>query len=244
MSIVKNNNCAGRLYYLLDSARNCDGSKITKDVWWHVLDVSPDSETEFFEKLALFQHLVDEVPERIKSVDGINHELLLMKYNNIRQATSFYNLSIQWNNYRRYLDEATMLNLSYCAEELSKHESEKTIEQETLSELLQDIAILLDKLHNSSINSQLKQLLIHQLNLIRRGIQEYKISGPKVLYEYLARFYGEFLFKHNLFEHEKDDKTIKETLSFIWKATNIILTIYNAGQLAYDGFNWLKKICA
>jgi hypothetical protein len=182
------------------------------------------------------QELVEEVPRRINSIAGINKELLLRRYSKIEEATQINNLNDSWINYRQHLDEATMTNLAFCAEELSRYETEKPIDQETLVNLDREINELINKIHNEEfLDPILKTILLDQLTIILRSIQEYRIRGAKGLRESLAYFYGMFFFNHKLLNKEKDRNIIKETLGWIWKVTNIILSAYNLTEIAYEG---------
>jgi len=240
MEYVKKDNPAGRLYHILHKANGIDPNTLTKEVWRKVLDAEYLTENEFLKRLIFLQELVEEFPKRIKSIEGLNTDLLLRRYNKVEQATQINNLSASWNNYRQHLDEATMTNLAFCAEELSRYENVRPIDQETLVNFDREVNELINKIQaEESLDPILKTILLDQLTIILRSIQEYRIRGAKGLRESLAYFYGMFFFNHKLFAKEKERDIIKETLGWVWKVTNVTLSAYKLVEIAYDGLKQL-----
>ena len=240
MNYVKDDNPAGRLYFILKKAAQCADSIKVQEVWREALDAKDLTEPDFYKRIIMMQELVQEVKDRVNSIDSLNHKMLLKKYNNIERATSTLNLMAPWKGQKAMLDEATLNSLEFCSEELSRYKTEEKIDNDTLVAFDREINEIINKLHNDKdLDDEIKVLLIDQLNLILQSVQEYRLRGAIGLKDSLAMFYGHFLMRQDLFTPVKDNKTLKETLSLVVRITETATKVLKFGEIAYNSIKQL-----
>ncbi len=222
MSMIKTDNPAGRLHAILEAAKSHTGNGFM--LWARVFDISiisdkisPETEFEITSRLIQVRKMIDEIEEGLRSIEGINLNLYLSPFSRIRHVIRIS--SINFGNYESHLQQITegdMTVLAFCAEELSKWQSEATIEEAQLKELIDDIQALYEQVRASELKPEIKNLILDQLEIIRRAIHEYRIRGVKRLSEALTTVVGAYVLNRDLLESEsnKDEvRSFKDTLS-------------------------------
>ncbi|MBI5892781.1 MAG: hypothetical protein HZB79_03860 [Deltaproteobacteria bacterium] len=183
--MIKTDNPAGRLYAILNEAKNMSHNISTRDVWLKVFKIESKSQTELFRTLTSLQELMDEIKEQLNEADDINKDLYIKYLPNIERVIRVTNLDTSWNSYRESLSDVAMYNLAHCAEILSSRYGESTIEEQELFKLKDEIDTLYEIVRTGSLNKELKIIILDQLEIIRRAIHEYRIRGAKGLHKAL-----------------------------------------------------------
>lgn len=235
--MTSRNNAAGRLHNILTQAIGI-GNIPTFQVWAKVLDVAEGDKTELFRRIFQLHNLVDEVKTKITGFNGINNQLYLSRLPIIENVVKATNYDAVWDNYKPQLNEATMLNLEYCAEALAQYD-EQAINEDELTKLTQDIHELSERLHSSELHDDLKTVILEQIEVIRRAISEYKIRGAKGIRDEVAYCYGKTLQLYGLFDTHRDKEEVMSLWSILSRADNLSTVAMNLIQL---GNNALKLL--
>lgn len=223
------NNAAGRLHNILTQALGL-GSMATIQAWAKVLDVGDDNKTELFRRIFQLHNLVDEVKAKITGISGINNQLYLSRLPIIESVVKATNYDAAWDGYRSQLNEATMLNLEYCAEALARYD-EQVIDVDELTKLSQDIHDLSERLHSSDLHDDLKIVILGQIEVIRRAISEYRIRGAKGIRDEVAYCYGKTLQQYGIFEANRDKEEVKSLWNILTRADSLTTVALNLVQL-------------
>jgi hypothetical protein len=203
--MVKKDNPAGRLYTILRDVERQNESAETRKAWATVFGVPENSEFEILRGLIDMQQLVDETEKLISNNDQLNSALFLKSFGQLRRAVSARNLANPWKTYKAGLTVEAMTRLEFCAEVLSTTHQEDLLtseEIEQLREALEEIAKFTEEI---DIDYELKVFVLSKLELIRRGIFDYKINGASALRGVIETIIGSTV------TEEKKYHDIKET---------------------------------
>jgi hypothetical protein len=160
----------------------------------------------------------------------VNSRLLLSQHSHIDHVVYASNLDSNWSNYKSYLNPAVLLNLAHCAEALSKYDEIK-LETEEIDNLSNDIDNLFEKVRDSDINVELKTIMLHLLEGLRRSISEYFIRGAAGIRDHLAYFLGTAFQNSEKFKLHKDTEEVKSFWNIFARADNMTTVAVNAIQL-------------
>lgn len=199
-------NPAGRLYETLSAIRAL--SNMTMSIAWAtVFQIDASDRTELMRRLTALHELVDEVRAKVSSLPGINAELYLAKFNDIQAFVMGSNIDGQLDSFRGSLNETSMFGLQHCVEALQVYDEER-LDADALAELSSNINALTERLHDSTIDPQLKLAILDMLEMMRRSIAEYKVRGAAGMKKELNYCIGTFALNHARFEKEKDNEDV------------------------------------
>lgn len=205
----KQSNPAERLYSILDQARrHQQGSAL--QIWAEVFEIdldSPEGTRKAIRQIALMHDLVEDIRGKIRAMDT-NQNLYLRRFDKIEQAIKVDQLGAGWNSFSAHLDEATMINLEHCSELLSKSFAENDIQDEII-EIKQQVDNLCEEVLASALSEDVKAFILDELEIIRRGIAEYRIRGAQGLREALATNIGNIWLNKNMVATEANAGVVK-----------------------------------
>lgn len=232
-----------RLIGILKKAHEVAGrtSSQTANVGWpQVFDLSPNDQSlsgqmELISRLVETSKLVDEIENRLLSIEGLNHERYLLPFSTIK--TLFSNLinlgNTQFNP--RAITDTHMAVLGFCEDKLSEYHSEAVIEENLLKELLSDLNGLYEEVKASSITEELKALILDQLHIIRTAIHEYRIRGVTRLKEALERIVGMYVVNQSLIENESDTEPVSKFKAYLTKFSSAVTFAAKLTKLIESG---------
>jgi hypothetical protein len=222
--MIKTNNPAGRLYMILEAAKAAPGGADGYQTWAGVFKVPPyeasaperkmpdESAAEALGRFLQVRTLVNEVESALRSIENINHSLYLTPFSRIRAAFSLHYLN--GGNYPGavlgQITEGDMTVLAFCAEALDAQHSESVVEEEQLKELLDAVAALYEEVRAADVGTSLKEIILDQLEIIRRAVHEYRIRGVVRLQEALNTVVGSYVLNKEVWEQSADLKEVKD----------------------------------
>jgi hypothetical protein len=246
--MIKTDNPAGRLHEILEAAKAHTGNGFL--IWAKVFDIpitsdqtSAEAEYEITSRLIQIRKMIDEIEEGLRSIEGINLDLFLRPFSRIRHAIRIGGLHA--SNYEtslRQITEGDMTVLAFCAEELSKWQSEKTIEEAQIKDLTEDIQALYEQVHASELNAEIKNLILDQLEIIRRAIHEYRIRGVKRLNEALTTVVGAYILNKDLIDEESDKEEVSKFKDTLSKFTSTVAFASHTTRLLEAATTYLPKL--
>ena len=173
-------------------------------VWATVLGVEID-EIEITRAVIDLQELAKDVRILTRNIDGLNHELYLASFNTIEKAFFPLNLHAQWSQVVGKITPDSLTRLEFCAEELSKHYSEETIDTEELAEITNVVDTLSEKIGESSLPLTLRLVFIEEIENIRHSIRMYHVGGAKHVKKALQGTLGAVVANHTELKTHSDD---------------------------------------
>jgi hypothetical protein len=229
--MIKADNPAGRLYLILEEAKNASANTPTVQVWAKVFGFAPEDKIKLFSYIYLINELYRETIEQINSISDINKELYLQHLPNIARVVGPTNLDTTWNSYVGSLSDVAMHSLAICSDTLSRLQMEQPIEQSSLDALRQEIEELAHTVENSDLDNIIKLVILDQLEAIRKAIWEYKLRGAKGLKEALDSSIMAMVRNHELFKKEGTKDEVKRFAKFITKFDSMVSSATKAAEL-------------
>lgn len=110
-------------------------------------------------------------------------------YLKIKQAVSFTNLDAAWRIYNERITKDSLLVIEMVAS-VDGSEQEKVISTESFKEFGAELDSLFQLVEgNSEIDKEFRAFVLKQIELIRRAIAEYRISGADGFRAYMESLY-------------------------------------------------------
>ena len=234
--MVRNDNPAGRLYYILFEAKGQNNQLQVKKVWANLFGIEDDNSIEIFEIISLLNKLLAEVKRSIADIEGINKELFLVNFDKISRVLTLTNLEINWANIVHNLDDATLLNLAFCSEALSSIKAESLIENTELQELQELVESLSHAVISTSINKDLKNFILSQLEFIRKAILSYRIQGVDGLKKALEHNIGALVINKDISTKPQNKDILEKYSKILEKLEKVINLASKTKQLIFPVF--------
>lgn len=231
--MAKTDNLAGRLYEILDATRKVRSPDLTDNTarcrYAKVFGLSNGNTVEIVHRLFQIHRLFDEVLLIMRSISDFDEELYLNPLSNLRFAVPLHNIETEWGKCAPHLSDAHMTALAFVAHELSRRPSEGSVNSEDLNQLLTEIDELYKDVMESSLDPDLKLLILERLEAIRQAIHEYRIRGIKRLREELAASIGTLIVNEDLIkqsgnkeEVQRFGKIINNLATYVSLASNVM----------------------
>jgi hypothetical protein len=187
------NNPAGRLYDLLDAARQYPSDEKTKTVWASVLGVPENDTATLLKMLADVIDLVRKAKSSIVRLSDIDHKLYLKPFENIETLLCHLNFETHWENWRNRLDDFTLYGLQFGADRLARSSDATPIKDDQLEALRTELDDLISHVLESHLPPDLKKLFLRNLEALRQAWATYRIRGLEGFEQELERSCGSIL---------------------------------------------------
>ncbi|MDQ3284004.1 MAG: hypothetical protein M3Q69_21580 [Acidobacteriota bacterium] len=198
-----------RLLDILLIARGRASDDTTGWVWVEALGGKRGDERELLIRLAELRHLVDHTENSIRAIEGLNQNLYLRWLSSVSQAISPLRLNNNWTETRRSLEDTTIQALEFAANELARRHQERVIPGDQLEALLTDLNKVVDSVIRSALEAPLKELLVRELERLRRAILNYRIRGADALREALEHAVGVVVLNKDALARNADEGELK-----------------------------------
>ena len=252
---VKADNPAGKLYLILEKFDNFriveymspSGNSVRepkiKEKLSHALEIPEDNSFELLHGLFQIHKLIDEVELRLSAIEDINETLYIEPLKRIRKAYLIIDMEKLWKRSETHPTvDKDLTSLMFMSELLSRYQPEKLVPDEELKELLSDIDELYQMVLASSLQLELKTLILNQLELIRRAIHDYRIRGVSALQEAMERVAGNYFVNESLIKQESEKEAVKGYKKFLSKFVATVSFASNVTKLIDAAAKWLPLL--
>ncbi|WP_440996587.1 hypothetical protein [Arhodomonas sp. SL1] len=217
-------NAATRVYLILSSAAGKNPNTSTIDVWTDVFGVEGGRQAE--RNMAVTDSL-NALTREFHSAQakmqesGFYGDLWNPYFSRIEKALQMDNLSTNWNDKKKYLDEATLLSLQWCASVLP--DDNGLVEEELLSEIETNLDTIKNLLHEKTFPDDLRTFIERQVQIIETALRKYKIMGERAFRDAFFEGYSEVIDHPETIDEYGADETVSR-LGEIWKAIKKVPT--------------------
>lgn len=236
-----NTNSASRLVALLKSIPSHPDHTQTLEVWTNLFNITETNSHRrtslVGERLIAMHREIELVQEQMRKAN-FSESLYANPLSHIANALSVMLLPGTWNQTRQHLTSENLTVLSFCSEILPDEES--SIEPSELTSIAAQVKEIEDLLVASKLPPRLLDLIKHHIDLIRRALAEYPISGAKALREVARTALGEIIEVKETVEANRETPEIGK-LGAVWRhvkeAADIALKaekVAQIGQKAWD----------
>lgn len=177
----KNNNSASRIVKLLKSIPHHSDNTSTLEVWTKLFGITESLANKnshvVAERLGSVNRELELVRQQMTE-QNFSQELYDSSIARLEDACSTMILNGTWNQVRQYLTSEVFVVMSFCGEIIP--DEEEIITPEKLASIAASLEELVQSLSASHLPVRLRTLVKHHIELIRRALEEYPISGEKV----------------------------------------------------------------
>lgn len=177
-------------------------------MWAIAFGVPAEDTLAVTKSIADFLEQIERAKEEIRSIPDIDHQLYLDSFVAIEAIVRIDQLAQSpAQQIQKLKEKSTLQGLRFCAERLSKVYTETEPDAEALSELISSIDELIARLRSKDceISLDLRRLVIHHLDQIRRKLITYEIGGAEGVAEVVDAAYGSILRNKDQFRVDYED---------------------------------------
>lgn len=234
---------AGRLYLLLNKAREQDRNESIRNAWANVFDIDA-SDTRLLLKMisdtiGLYGRMRDELDQIVDTADP---EHLTSRFEFIDRAFSELNLQKPFEQVYRHLDSTTVYSLRTCASELVRAGRSFDLSTEDLDGLRKKIRKLIDEIVASSLDDSFKEFLLLYLRLIENAILEYRIKGVDGVAAAVERALGGLLCHPEVHEQINETDEGKSWWSVVVEVGKVVSAAATVQKAADWGWGVFKRL--
>ncbi|MDQ7057620.1 MAG: hypothetical protein Q9N62_04000 [Ghiorsea sp.] len=171
------NNSAGRLLDIFIEAKNSLPNLTVREAWADIFDVPADDIATILKLLADVITLNNETKRNLERLDNIDNKLYIKPFLKIESILSRVNLEGSWVTWQQQIDETTIYGLQICSDKLSRDANYTQIGEDEFESIKASLATLTDDILSSQLDTELKSLLIRNLERLRQALLAYKIKG-------------------------------------------------------------------
>ena len=137
----------------------------------------------------------------------------------------------QWSGFIDHINDTCIYALEVCHLILSGYRPDAEVDEETLSNILDDVISLISDVTTSNIPTSVRDFMIDHLMQIDQAIQEFRISGASPLKEAVESAYFEIVRDPSLYKHTSDTKSGKKFWAIIFRVAAIFSIVANLPAL-------------
>lgn len=203
--MIEQNNPASRLYDILTRLNQSSIGMTTSAVLSDVFEVQNEP-FSLMHALVGFQQLTDEVV-KYATQTRLPIKPLERHLPQIKSVAAITNLDAGWGNYRSRITSEMLVVLEMIAHS-EEDGQEEAIPVKSLNDLSYELDELFQLVENSTdVDKELRLFILRQVELIRRAISEYRISGAKGFSAYLEGLIFDTAKKKELLKKAQDSKS-------------------------------------
>lgn len=221
---VNNNNDGGRIYNVfIDIVEKCGiGYKqlSTDSILKKALHIEDENSMELIKKKYSLLNIITNTISYYESIEG-------NQKTKIRTLQEAMKLIIETNNFPVDISDfrgrcrSLLVQLEFVAESMENLCGEKIVEVEELKCLEAQIETLISDIKKSTINSDLKKILLQKLFDIRNYFEQYDLNGMKGIQEVINSTVGTLAMNQTQIKTDDEKKTVFKMFELIDKINKV-----------------------
>lgn len=224
------NNPAGRLLKVVSDLKQIQGHIIADEAWASVLGIEVSDTGSLLKGIGATLQLGQDTIEAIKKQD-LDHDLYIGHVNQILKAFQKMHLGARIIDTMSNIKQEDIVGLSFCDERLSRKAPEKTLNENDLKKIHEDIMSLIDEVTKGDIDEYLRQYLLDKLDLLRQAVAMYHISGIKPIENAIHNVLGSTAVDSKLKDKFRDSSLSQKVFRFVFGLYITIQCVNNIAQL-------------
>jgi hypothetical protein len=224
------NNPAGRLLKIVRDLKHAPPNTSANDAWASALGIDVSDTGSLLKGIGATLQLGQDTIEAIKRLD-VEHDLFIGHINQILMAFQKMNLGSRIHDTIVNVKQEDIVGLTFCDEQLRRKFPEKTLSVNDLKKIHEDIMSLFEEVSKSEIDEYLRQYLLDKLDLLRRAVEMYNVTGIKPIETAIHTVLGSTAVDSKLKDKLKDSSLSKKVIKFVLGLYVAIQCINNIAQL-------------
>lgn len=211
------------------------------EAWACLLHVPKDNNSLLLMRVGHVMALPDSIRTTAYSISDIDHQIYLKWLPQVESALRVLNFETGWSEFINRFDGAVMYGLEICSDLLSRQRPEKTIEQESIESLRQQVDELLSATLNTALPEDIKSFIVTHASQIKIALEEYSLLGFGPLEHHVHTVVGALSFHPGLYERSKETEAGAGFWRFMGNVAVIVTVAAGAHQIGKDFFYLLSS---
>jgi hypothetical protein len=224
------NNPAGRLLKIVNDLKHIPPSTSADEAWASVLGIEVSDTGSLLKGIGATLQLGQDTIDAIKK-QNVNHELYIGHVNQILKAFQKMPLGARIYDTMNNVKSEDIVGLRFCDEQLSRKVPEKTLNENDLKKIHENIISLIDEVVKGDIDEYLRKYLLDKLDLLRQAVAMYNISGIKPIEIAIHNVIGSTAVDSKLKDKFKDSTLSQKVIRFVFGLLVTIQCINDIAQL-------------
>jgi hypothetical protein len=212
---------AGRLFRLLQTGLNHNGSQTILEAWAAILGLDPKDKAAVFAGFGEVVRLIADARDHVRSHPEIKQDLYLRTLDQIEQVLLAPSVNGQWGSVVSGLNGPHILALEFCAEQLDRLSTEQELDPTILEALQKDLEGTMERLLSSDLPEDIKAHLTGRLEELRAAIVRYRLYGISALTRATEAAVGAVIVAQAQVKDERARTVLKDYLDIAQKALNV-----------------------
>ncbi|MFB6589297.1 hypothetical protein ACFCVQ_27525 [Bacillus thuringiensis] len=223
-------NPAFKLHSILDQVyKECNSYNSPPNfekTWGKILEVNSEDISNILTSLNSLFNLFNDTKQFIMNHEKLNIDENLVYLDKIQRAIFSLDFDGNMSGFMKNMDKETLMALFFIGKQvdLVYALNESNINREEISNLIQDVDILIENITNSALPKEVISLLIKNLDLIRSSLTSYKISGTDGMKNALEQTIGSLFVNNEIITPVAQDKNVKGVFNIIDKMNTVLST--------------------
>ncbi|MDC7762459.1 hypothetical protein POL82_03130 [Priestia aryabhattai] len=227
-------NPATSLHELLEKASE-KASSLTnfRETWSEVFELEPDDNCNLIKKYSILIDLYEKTRFYVEASNNtsLKNDKNLMFLDQIDKGLNHVNFNGNMSHFNTHITSETLLALGYIAQFISiiYEVDDSKLTKEDINSLLSEIELLNNNLQDSSLPTDIINIICKNLDLIRASLVQYRYYGIEGLRDALEKSIGSFVMHEEQIIAEGENETVKGVFNLIIKLKTLFETA-NVGK--------------
>lgn len=212
------------------------------DAWKYILCGNPEaSDQEALKRILAVQSLLYKIENEIRDISNSEEEVNLYTktFEGMISLFDYRRLPNQWNP--RAIADTHLQALEFCSMKLHESFSEQEIPSKEIVELQKAINDLVSDIKKTSLDTNLKKLLLDLLRAAQEGLDAYELNGIVGVKSAIESIMGKILLNQDLWKCNQEVEEVKKTISVVSKIFNWVVTYTNKIKILTTGMDSTEK---
>ena len=167
--------------YIYTQSQQRQTSREMRNVWMEAMEIDEedeDAEEKFHDSLSEVLLRINSCEQIVKRNDTMNQDLHIEQLGRVKKVL-FSVRGTTWREFREQFNRDFMRSLQWAAEDMSNYWDEEVISEENLGNLQANVEDIINRVADSELDAEFKQVLLDGLESVRQAILNYRVTGAE-----------------------------------------------------------------
>lgn len=228
------NNPVARLHKIIRKGKKEAVNQKTSHALANIFDLDADNKSQLLLKVGEIMSLPQSIRSEVGKLENIDNDLLLKWLPPVETSMSTINFQSKWGSFIEQYKDDVMYGMELCSDILKRNRPEKTIADQSRTELLIKINQIIESLESEDIPKDLKKFLFDRLSRIRGALESYIVLGITPLELELESLGGAVAANRDIYNDSKETKTGTDFWILIGRIALITNIVVGTAQIANE----------
>lgn len=226
------NNPAGRLLNILTEGKAANKNESCREVWAKILGVEESDSFLLIGRVGKVFSLADSISIELKKIDNIDIARYMSWTKFLESAFSNCNLSSNWNEFIKHINEPVLDYLHMTSGMLSTNCPQPVLPRNDLENIFSGAKDLIEEITIAKLPDNIKRYFILQLRKIIAAIEEYKITGAAEIVDIVQATFGKAVLSNDIIDGKATNEAMGNFWKFMANTALVVSTVVGLIQIA------------